>query len=159
MRSRQQHSQSFGTDRRAVSSQIGYVLAIAIISILMAGLVSSTGGLVTQTTEQGTQAELQIIGDRISGQVMSADRILTGDDASSTLVLDANVPTRAGDESYILSYNSGELILKSTERDITVSIPLETNHDVVVESSQASQWKIYSDGEKIRIGTEEDASI
>ena len=146
------------SSERGVSTQVSYVLAIGVITILMAGLIYSTGGLVDSTTEQGTQAELQIIGDRIAAQVMTADRTIGTDTGATSLVLDANVPARAGGEQYSLNYTGSELVVQSSESETTVRIPLETDHDLEIATQYSTEWRIYTTGsDELRIGSPEDA--
>lgn len=152
---RQLHSY-LHADTRAVSTQVGYVLSIAIIAILMAGLISSTGELVTETTHQGIQTELHITGDRLAGQIMEVDRILAASGKSPSIILTANIPDQTSNGLFTLSYKNSSLVLKSTQSEVTVSIPLQTQHDVVVESPQAVEWQIYTDGDNIAIGAAEE---
>jgi len=160
MSDRQPSRRILERDDRAVSNQVGYILAIVIITILMAGLVSATSGLVTQTTEQGTEAELQIIGDRIAAQMLSADRILATD-GTGTVVLNPDVPSQVNGNSYTVTYDNSnsKLVLESTGSGVTVSIPLQTEYEIDVESSQASEWRVYAEpsSDQIKLGSPEDA--
>jgi len=152
---------AFCQDSRGVSKQIGYILAISVISLLMAGLITSTGVLVEQTTEHGTESRLQVTGDRMAAQIMAADRLMNKNDGTSELVLNVGVSTDAQKSPYRVSHDEGanELVLEHSARDVTVTIPLTVSEgrDISIESSRASDWRVYVDDDTIKLGSKEDA--
>ena len=61
---RERWRQRFAGDDRAVSTTLGYVLSLAIASILISGLMLATAGFVEGQREQVIRSELEVVGDR-----------------------------------------------------------------------------------------------
>lgn len=51
------------------------MLAIAIVSVLVSGLLIGTGGFLSDQRERAARMELESLGDRIAGELASADRL------------------------------------------------------------------------------------
>jgi len=60
---------------RAVSVTLGYVLALAISTLLVTGLVVAGGGFVEDQREQVIQQELNVIGQHLASNLEKADRL------------------------------------------------------------------------------------
>jgi hypothetical protein len=71
---------------RAVSVTLGYVLALAISTLLVTGLVVAGGGFVEDQREQVIQQELNVIGQHLASNLEKADRLASSGSGSSTVV-------------------------------------------------------------------------
>ena len=66
------------TDRRAVSSVVSYTLLVGITLVLTTGLILGTGSVVEQQRERTAQSQLQIVAERLSDTLTTADRLVRG---------------------------------------------------------------------------------
>lgn len=152
-------NRSFVRDDRAVSKQIGYVLSITVITLLMTGLIVSTASLVEDNTDRSTEAELEVVADRLAAQVMAADRLVEKDDGTAEAYMDANVPNHAGDGQYAVSVDgeSDGIRVESTSRDISTTVPIQVENEVVVDRVVSNDLVIVVESDTIEITPEDRA--
>jgi FlaG/FlaF family flagellin (archaellin) len=125
-----------GTRRRdrAVSTVVGYVLAIAITTLLISGLLITTGGVVDSRQESTARDSLRVFGQRIAANLMTADRLAeTGPETAAVRV---SLPDRVATSGYSITVDSAgdELVLESHRADVTVRVPYATKTPVVDSS-------------------------
>ena len=63
------------TDDRGVSVTVNHVLAIAITTVLVAGLVTAVGGIVDSQERQATSDQLRVVGERLATEVAAVSRL------------------------------------------------------------------------------------
>lgn len=158
-------SKTLGDDDRAVSVAITHVLTIAITTILVAMLVTSAGGMLETETDRSAETSLETIGERLAGEIGSADRLGPDGNGNVTIVADhprtvANSrytiemlgPTRCGNEAPLLDGSSACLELTATDAGVTTHVPVanETalDTDAVVSGGTI---EVRSDGDEITI--------
>lgn len=130
---------SLVTDTRAVSTTVGYTLAIAITAILISGLLIAGGSFVEDQRETVLQTELRVIGQQISADIEQADRLVGASSGSSvTVTIEKQFPDRIAGSPYTVSLTSGsphELRLRSTSPEVVVTVSLTTHFAGVADSS------------------------
>lgn len=119
---------------RAVSVTLSYVLTLAITTILVTGLLLSTGSLVEDQRESAARSELRVVGERIAASLMSADRLAQS--GATTVVSEATAPDRVAGFRYTVSLNgtTQEVVLETAASDIVVRVPFN-NRTAVSEST------------------------
>lgn len=111
---------------RGVSTVLGYVLGLAIITALITGLFLTTGEVVDDERERAAQSELRVLGNRLAADVATVDRLaLSGDDARVGLTRD--LPDAVVGSSYRISLThdgSGpaEIELTTPDPDVSVTV-------------------------------------
>jgi PKD repeat protein len=90
-------TESLHTDERGVSVTVNYVLALAITTVLVSGLVVSTSGLVEDRREQALETQLRAIGNQLAADLTRAEALSR---RGGTVALRAPRPGLAGGESY-----------------------------------------------------------
>ncbi|MFP9190372.1 DUF7266 family protein [Natronosalvus vescus] len=91
---------------RAVSIAITHVLTIAITTVLISGLLISAGSLLAGETDRSAQRSLDTIGERLSGEISSVER-LAADGEAETVRLTVEHPSMVASERYTVTlYNS-----------------------------------------------------
>lgn len=133
-------------DDRAVSIAVTHVLTIAVTTLIIGGLMMGTGFLLETEKERSAEDSLETIGERLSSQLSSVDRVAGDGDVTiradhprtvagsgytvelfdDTDVCDADPLLQDVDQCLILSYHGG---------DVEVGVPVKTTHAVENASS------------------------
>ena len=122
---------------RAVSVTVSYTLTLTIATLLIGGLLMSTGSLLGAQTERAVHEELDVIGQTLAANLMSADRLVTvgGHDESDVEVrVDTTLPDRVAGSSYTIQLHAptesdpGELVLSSTRPEVEVRVAFVAKH-------------------------------
>ncbi|WP_136588858.1 DUF7266 family protein [Salinigranum halophilum] len=126
---RPRRPRSLGRDDRAVSTTLGYVLSLAIASLLVSGLMLAGGGYVETEREQVIRSELEVVGQTLVADVEGADRLAAAIDG--TVSVRSALPRRVGSSAYSieLSDQGGGVTLvtlSAASVDVSVSLRLVT---------------------------------
>ena len=123
-------------DDRAVSSALGYVLSLGITAILVSGLLLAGGNFVEGERTRVTATELDVVGQRLSSQLTSADRAAMTLEPGGTLVVEAGLPERVAGTGYTIGINETAtpagvqntyaLTLRTRNPDVAVSVSVRT---------------------------------
>jgi len=99
---------------RGVSTAVNYVLTLGITTILVSGLLIAAGGAVDDRRESTTRTALDVAGQRLAANLMSADR-LAGTAGTRTVSLTVDLPARIAGSGYTVRVNgsSSTLVLEA----------------------------------------------
>lgn len=123
-------------DRRAVSVSVGYVLNLAIAALLLGGLFVAGGSFVQGEREAAVEGELTVVGERVSADLMTVDRLAAGAESpgTATVELNADLPPRVSGSGYRLTIESadgdGTILLEDERSGISVEIPFRVRTDI-----------------------------
>lgn len=84
---------------RAVSTMLGYVLALGIAAVLVSGLFTGMTGFVDDQRETAVRSELDVVGNRIASDLGVAGRLASGVE-TGYVGLTTNVPDRVAGVRY-----------------------------------------------------------
>jgi len=87
---------------RGVSIAVTHVLTIGITTILISGLLIAAGGLLEAQQDRSAEQSLETIGERLSGELSSVER-LAADDGDSTVNLTVSHPSQVASEGYTVT--------------------------------------------------------
>lgn len=124
-------------DTRAVSPVFAYVLTLGIAAILITGLVVAAGTYVEDQRERTAQSELQVLGQQLSSDIATADRLNRTDGTSEVRISRTLPNTVVGSQYRVDVRDDGEgptdtyLRLTATDIEVTVTVGLTTESDVV----------------------------
>ncbi|MFO7926583.1 MAG: DUF7266 family protein [Halobacteriota archaeon] len=124
------------SDDRAVSITVGYVLNLAVASILISGLLVAGGGLIESQTKQVTADELAVAGQQLAEELSSADRLARAGESAvpSELSLESDLPARTASGGYSIEIehadSEGTIELRSASPEVSVVIPFRSETDV-----------------------------
>ena len=90
----------FGHDERGVSEVIGYVLSVAIVSMLMLGVVVASSSYFEQRQQVSTGTALDERGQQLSRTVGIVDRLVRQSDSSGEIGRSIELPAVVGEERY-----------------------------------------------------------
>ena len=134
---------TFAADDRAVTVAITHVLTVGIATVLITGLLFGAGTMLDTQREDSTEASLEVIGERLAGDIASADRM--ANDNSVTIRTDHQ--RIAGGSPYTVTLHEdadecGPLIdsvsciqLDSHGEDVSVFVPIVTHTPLAEETS------------------------
>jgi hypothetical protein len=122
-------------DERGVSTALGYVLSLAIASLLISGLMIAAGGYVQSEREQVVRSELNVIGQTLIADLEGADRLASSIDGEVTVR--STLPRRVGSSAYTIEIrddgydgligNPREMVLSAASVDVSVRFRVVTN--------------------------------
>ncbi len=124
-------------DDRGVSTALGYVLTLAVASMVVVGLLAAAGGFVGDQRERAVRTEFDVLGQRVASDLATVDRLArSGDDASVTV--ESELPRTVAGTQYrvqVVGDASGAtVILRSSQPDVTVRVPV-TNRTAVAPAN------------------------
>lgn len=124
-------------DDRGVSTTIGYALTLGVASLLVTGLLIAGGGFLQDQRQRTTETELEVIGEQISADLSSADR-LSGSGVE-TVSITRNLPDRVTGSAYTVTMTNSpqsHLVLTSADPHFTVRVDVAVHEvDRVVPTS------------------------
>ncbi|ELZ44748.1 hypothetical protein C463_07327 [Halorubrum californiense DSM 19288] len=144
-----------GTDR-AVSVTVGYVMTLAISTLLLSGLFVAGGSFVETQRERAAQGELTVVGERIAADLGTVDRLVASAESPENLTANRSVtlPNRVAGTGYRVRVSAngteGTIALESEQTDATVEVPFRTRKNVTVANATV-------DGGDLRIWWDRDA--
>lgn len=118
----------FRSDERAVSITVGYALNLVVAAVLVAGVLTATGGMVEDRRESAVRTELSVLGQRVAADLSSADRLaqVATDDpgANPSVSVETTLPRRVAGTHYevVVGTSPAELVLRSDSPEVTVTV-------------------------------------
>lgn len=139
---------------RGTSIALGYVLTIAIITVLVGGLIISGSSFLTDQRENVINEELSVIGNQLAGNVEQADRMVNasaGDDVQVRIA--EQFQREVGGTGYrvdLVNESSAEddapkIELSSSNPDITRTVNVTTETPIADSSTTGGTVSIYYD--------------
>ena len=132
---------------RAQSSTIGYVLSIAVATLLIVSLVAGVGTFVEGRQERAIRDQLTVIGERMATQLTAADTLATRE---GTVYVEPGIPDRAVGTNYRVRLDaSGEqLVLSTADPAVTVRVSVVTISPLTESMAQGTDIAIrYNDSD------------
>ncbi|WP_416839344.1 hypothetical protein [Haloferax sp. DFSO52] len=134
---------------RAVSTTLGFVLTLSITTILISGIMAGAGGYVATEHERVTETELEVVGQRLAANLESVDRMASSSDDETVERVSTRLelPNRVAGTTYRISVESGsnQLVLRSVDPEVTVSVTVETTAQLEDGSVDAGVVIVTSD--------------
>ncbi|GAA0198433.1 hypothetical protein ACFFQF_15180 [Haladaptatus pallidirubidus] len=113
---------------RGVSVTVNYALNLVVATLLIAGLLTATGGMVEDQRRDAVRTELQVIGQRLSADVQTADRLVqTG---GTTVAIESSLPERVAGVPYSVTVEPGVFVLETSRPRVTVRVSFVTTTTV-----------------------------
>lgn len=112
---------------RAVSVTLDYVILFAIAAVVLAGVATVSGAMISGQVESGVENELEATGERLAADIQDVERLVnTTDPENTTLRLESDLPRHVSGENYRITIgeNGDELILYAPSPGIEVTTPV-----------------------------------
>ncbi|WP_435345691.1 DUF7266 family protein [Haloarchaeobius sp. HRN-SO-5] len=159
-------------DDRGVSIAITHVLTIGITTILVAGLLVGTSGLLQDEKSNAARDELRTIGNRIVSDLSHVDH--TTDGSTGEMTLETEHPAQVSGSGYAVRlYEPGSsecapydtapynddgktacLVLESSEARANIVVPFRNDTAVTESSVSGGDLYIVYDGSSIRLSSD-----
>jgi hypothetical protein len=128
-------------DDRGVSTTVDYVLALAITSVVVSGLLIAGGGTVADERERVTTDELEVLGGQLAAGFLDADNLASTDGAERAAVR-VTLTDRAAGSSYTIQVRNPpsptgnpyryDLLLESDAAGVSATVTIRTHHEAVL---------------------------
>jgi hypothetical protein len=135
---------------RAVSTTVGYALALSITTILVSGLLISTGNVVDSREKMTTRNELEVVGERVVAGLMSADRLATTEGASDVAV-SVTLPTTVAGNRYSIEIGTTKVIIEADSVRTSVTVPVDTSTTLSTGTVSGGSIRIVLDGGDLEV--------
>lgn len=145
----------FRDDDRAVSTAVGYVLSLAISSLLISGLMLAAGGFVEGQREQVIRSELRVVGQTLIADTEGADRLASAIDGD--VRVKSTLPRRVGSSVYSITIDDGpftdtrRIELTAASVDVSVDLLLVTDTPVDKGTVEGGELVIVYDGSSLEV--------
>ncbi|MHC3437526.1 DUF7266 family protein [Natrialbaceae archaeon A-gly3] len=131
-------------DDRGVSIAVSHVMSIAITAILISGMMFGASALLEGEKDRSAGQSLETIGERLSGEISSVDRL--ADEDTETLRVTVDHPRTVSGSQYtidleeecstpLIKDDQSCLRLESHGGDVEVGVPVKTSNADVTDSS------------------------
>jgi FlaG/FlaF family flagellin (archaellin) len=124
-------------DDRAVSAVLGYILTLAVMTLLVSGLFLAAGNFVENQHERAIRAELEVVGNRLAADIAAVDRMALASGAVGEAELQSDMPELTAGQSYLIeiseSGTAGVYFLNAStdDPDVEVSVRVRAETDLV----------------------------
>lgn len=134
-------SRGLPVSNRAVSTPLGYVLTLAITTVLVSGLLIGMGGFVGDQRERVVRSELEVVGEQVAADVSAVDRLVVAGGADKAARASFRLPARVGGTGYTVELSDPDptdaaaaVVLRSADPEVTVTVPFGNRTAVLVDS-------------------------
>ena len=159
------------TQERGVSTVVGYILAISVTTVLLAGVVLSTTQFIQFQQTETAESQLDVVGEQIAFSAQKADTAVLNRTTNSTKTdtyyeRSVPAPNRVAGKQYSIYYDDaareGELVLETTDGRVERRVPLRLggNTTVAVDNCPYSSQRITAGSElKVEYNNAEDCVV
>ncbi|MGM0592797.1 MAG: DUF7266 family protein [Halobacteriota archaeon] len=140
-------------DQRGVSTTLGFVLSLAITTVLISGILVSAGGFVEDERERVLRSELTVVGNQLAAHIEGGDRLVSTP-GSEHAVVRASVPDRVAGNQYLIAVNesgSDQLVLSTDNPEVTVTVTVVTEMPVAASTLDGGELRISYDGTTLEV--------
>ncbi|MFB6163614.1 MAG: hypothetical protein ABEJ31_00475 [Haloarculaceae archaeon] len=116
-----------GGDRRGQAISLNYALGLGIALILVTGLLIAGASFVNDQRTSAARTELRVIGQQLSADLASADRLAQSTSSNRTVTIERSLPPDVAGAGYtidVVAAPDSYLRLQSHDPDVTVRVDL-----------------------------------
>ncbi|MDS0259173.1 hypothetical protein NDI56_07180 [Haloarcula sp. S1CR25-12] len=122
------------SETRAVSTTLGYVLSLAIATLLITGLIIAGGSYVETQRDQVIRDELTVVGQQLAADIERADRLVRAGDTDSPVVVSVNqtFSNSVTGSTYTvgLDQSRSSVVLNTSRPEVSVRVGVTTETDL-----------------------------
>jgi len=144
---------------RGIATPFGYVLTLAITTILVTGLLVAGGNFVEDQRDRVIESELEVVGEQVANHISSADRLNQSGEGDTTVRIEQEFPNDVTGQTYAITLVAEEdpyLQLNATGTGVSTQVDLSnttalgqsraTGGTVVVEYNETDDEVVIGDG-------------
>lgn len=143
---------------RAVSAVLGYILALAVMALVVSGLLLTAGNFVENQQERAIRAELEVVGNRLAADIAAVDRLALAAGTNGEAELQSMLPPRTAGQGYQIDIGQVSVSpaiyavnLTTSDPDVAVTVRLRVQTTLVETSVNGGQVVIDYDGTDIEV--------
>lgn len=142
---------------RAVSTTLNYVLALAVVTVLISGLFIAANDVVESQRERSINSELTVLGNQLASDLSALDRLVIASDAKGTARISSRLPETVAGKPYSIDLQDPpvadryELELSTKQPPVTVTVVVRLETPLVSSSLSSGDLVIEYDGTNIEV--------
>lgn len=142
---------------RAVSTTLNYVLALAVVTVLISGLFIAANDVVETQRERSINSELTVLGNQLASDLSALDRLVIASDAKGTARIASDLPTTVAGKPYSVDLQNSpiadryEIELSTTQPAVTVTVVVRLETPLVSTSLGSGDLVLSYDGSTIEV--------
>lgn len=145
-------------DNRAVSAVLGYIMMLAVVTLLISGLFFAAGNFVEDEQERAIRAELEVVGNRLAADIAAVDRLALSAGSSGAAELTSDLPRSTAGKTYQVAIDevsgaSGVYHINLSTSDPVVEVNVRVRSETTVDTGTVSggDVKIVYDGATVEV--------
>lgn len=131
---------------RGISTALGYMLSLAIVTLLLVGMFTAGTAVVEDQREQVIRSELRVLGNRVAADITTIDRLAISD-PDADVHLTETLPTSIAGRSYRVNVSpdseTSAIALTLSTDNPAVSVTITVNNGTPVAESIVSGGTLF----------------
>lgn len=145
-------------NNRGVSAVLGYVLTLAIVTLLISGLFFAAGNFVENEHDRAVRSELEVVGNRVAADIAAVDRLALAAGPNGEAELLTDLPPLVAGKSYNIAIspvpgtNTVYFInLTAHDLDVEVEVRVKSNTPVVERTVSGGNIRVVFNGTHVEV--------
>lgn len=142
---------------RAVSTTLNYVLALAVVTVLISGLFLAANDVVETQRERAINSELTVLGNQVASDLAALDRLVIASDVKDTARISSGLPDTVAGKPYSISLQDPpiadryEIELSTQQPSVSVTIVVRLETPLATASLSSGDLVLEYDGTTIEV--------
>lgn len=141
---------------RAVSTTMGYVLVLGIVTLLLTGLLFASTDFVTDQREGTVRNELRVVGQQVADDLAAADRLVRASDGGTAVTVARDLPDEVTGSPYTVDVDLGAgppvtVVLESSDPEVTVEVNVWVETDVAASTVTGGRIEVVYTGSALEV--------
>lgn len=142
---------------RGVSTVLGYVLTLGIITLLVSGLFIAAGDFVLDQHERAIRAEFEVVGNRIAADIAAVDRLALAAGSNGEASLRTDLPAQAAGKPYEINVTDAgpsdvyAITLSTTDPTVSVEVQVRTATTLAEGTVSGGDVRVVYDGSQLEV--------
>lgn len=145
-------------NNRGVSAVLGYVLTLAIVTLLISGLFFAAGNFVETEHERAVRSELEVVGNRVAADIAAVDRLALAAGSNGEAELLTDLPPLVAGKSYTIAISPVPdtdtvyfINLTAHDLDVEVEVRVKSNTPVVERTVSGGNIRVVFNGTHVEV--------
>ncbi len=142
---------------RAVSTTLNYVLALAVVTVLISGLFMAANDVVETQRERSINSELTVLGNQVASDLSALDRLVIASEAKGTARISSDLPDTVAGKTYSINLQDPpiadryEIELSTQEPTVSVTIVVRLDTPLASTNLTGGDLVLEYDGSTIEV--------
>lgn len=144
------------TDERAVSTTLGYVLSLGIVTLLLTGVLFASTDFVDDQREQTVRNELRVLGQQVADDLSAADRLVRAGEAGMAVTVTRDLPDTVTGSAYTVEVDPGAgpptvIVLETADPAVTVEVLVRVETGVLASTVTGERVEVAYTGSALEV--------